>query len=286
MRDPHAALVISLSGGKDSQGLASALRRTYDARRWVAAMYAIHMDLGRAEWSMSMSHTKRIADDADMELVIIARPQGDLVDQIEQRMIKLHGTGKPFWPSSAARYCTSDQKRNQADKVLRRHMVVISAEGIRAGESRDRSKKPVVAVRKQITSERLKRMSVQEAIGAAQPHQRIALNWYPLLHWSEEDVWNECGTSRADLERRRELYKAGDEWSALNGWPFHPAYVYGNERVSCALCVLATKSDLRVGIRHNPDLAQTYAQFEAISGFSFKKGVSISELMAEDENDF
>lgn len=111
----------------------------------------------------------------------------------------------------------------------------------------------------------------------------------PIFDWSLDDVWEACGTSAADVDRRRKLYERGEEENsealkaqALDGWSCHPAYVFGNERLSCALCVLGSKNDLRNGMKHNPDLFQTYLFMEVVGGSTFKNGWSLAELL-EDE---
>lgn len=256
-----ATLAISISGGKDSQALLIALAHAYKVNKWRGNIFAIHSDLGRAEWSMSLDHVKAMCERAGIELIVCRREQGDLQDQIEQRAAKLEGTGKPFWPSSAARYCTSDQKRGPIDKVLRQFDCVISAEGMRAEESAARAEKDCVSERSQIVTK-----------------TRQAYTWLPLHNWTEQDVWEAIGTSKADLDARRKLYQEGKEEEALLGWPAHPAYVFGNQRLSCSLCVLASKGDLINGARHNPEYFQALVALEQSTGFSFRKNFRLSDL--------
>jgi hypothetical protein len=88
------------------------------------------------------------------------------------------------------------------------------------------------------------------------------------------------------LEFRRRAksksYECGHEQEALEGWPAHPAYVFGNERVSCALCVLAIDENIRNGAKHHPALYQTYRQMEVDSGFTFKNGRSLADIVEGD----
>lgn len=255
------ALAISVSGGKDSQAMLNALVEARNEHGWTGPVFAIHAHLGRAEWPQSLDHCQAMCEDAGVELVVVKRDQGDLVDRLHERLDKLKGTNKPFWPSAASRYCTSDLKRGPINKHLRRYTGVISAEGIRSEESASRCNKAIYDVRT-----------------AIQTLSRQAYTWNPIKEWRIDDVWAACGTNREDLERRRTLYKSGHTAEALNGWPAHPAYVFGNERVSCALCILATKNDLQVGAAHNPALLNEYIEMEKESGFSFKHGFSLTEL--------
>lgn len=309
-----AALAVSISGGKDSQAMLLALTRLHRQQRWPGAIYAVHAHLGRAEWPQTLEHCRRIAEAAGIELVVVSRPQGDLITEMRQRMAALAGTGKPHWPDARNRYCTADQKRGQIDRVLRaphwpdarnryctahqktnqidrehrRHEVVISAMGMRAEESPARARKPVVSVRASITSEALKGASPDVALSDRQPGQRVALDWLPLHEWTEDEVFRAFGSSLDDVNRRRELYRLGRVEEALEGWPGHPAYVFGNQRLSCALCVLASRNDLWNGIRHCPDIYQEYVAMERESGFSFRQdlGLETVEIVAAQERLF
>ncbi len=88
----------------------------------------------------------------------------------------------------------------------------------------------------------------------------------------------------AERNWRRELYQAGRKDEALQNWNMNPAYVYGNDRFSCALCVLATKNDLTVGACHEPFLARYFIHLEDVSGFTFKKGFSLREVYYHADN--
>lgn len=272
-----ATMALSISGGKDSQAMMNRLR-ILDCQK-----FAIHMDLGKAEWSQTPEHVEKTARENGLQLVVVRRPQGDLVDEIEQRMIKLEGTGTPFWPSSTSRYCTADQKRAQADKVYRQYNLIISCEGNRALESPKRSKDAVVSVRKQITAKALRDLPVEDAFAAwlRNPQQRLALTWYAIHDWTIDDVWSACGTSAADLATRRGLYLDGMEDEALNGWLCHPAYVFGNSRLSCAICILADDNDIRNGARHNPWVAEKFLSMERSSGITFKSTKSLAGILTK-----
>jgi hypothetical protein len=108
--------------------------------------------------------------------------------------------------------------------------------------------------------------------------QRLALDWRPLLHWTEADVWRACGTSLDEVELRRMLYKDGYKTEALDGWIGHPAYVFGNRRLSCALCILARESDMVNGANHVVDLYTAYLELERRGGKTFKNGFSLADL--------
>lgn len=308
-----ADCVWSLSGGKDSQALVILGAAWYRAMGFPGRQYIVHADLGRAEWPQTAAFVEQIAAQADLPLVVVRRPKGDLVSRFEERLASTRGTGTPFWPSSDSRYCTShlkggpidtvlrdpapfwpssdsryctsDQKRGPIDTQLRTAEVVVSVEGVRGNESRDRAKKLVVEVRKSITAKstvskrrNLAGMTPTQALAARVPGQRVALNWRPLFHWTIDEIWQAIGTSSAELVHRQDLYRAGREEEALAGWPGHPAYVFGNERLSCAFCVLGSSNDLLNGAQHNPELYGHLIQLEILGEATFKNGWSLTEL--------
>lgn len=218
-----------------------------------------------------------------IRLEVVQRAKGDMVQRWQERMEQLEGTGKPFWSSSANRYCTSDLKRDPINKHLRDYPFIVSAEGLRAQESSARAKKSGCEVRSRITTKSLKRAEVDEALTnwGGEDDGRLALTWRPILEWTEADVWEAIGSSQEDVERRRTLYRLGAEEEALEGFPGFYAYVYGNERMSCALCVLASKGDLLNGARHNPELFATLLDMEETSGATFRQDLSLADLAAE-----
>ncbi len=331
-----AAIVVSISGGKDSQAMLAAVAQAHHERGWKAAIFAIHADLGRAEWPQSLAHCQKQCDELGIFLKVVRRPQGDLVQEIQDRQAKLTGTGRsawptatqryctsdqkrgqietakrqPFWPDAKNRYCTSDQKRDQIntavraphwpsatnryctshqksdqiDKDLRSYSLVVSAMGMRAQESKPRAKREPLTVDRRLTAKPFRDLGPEcgyEAWEITRAGPRLALDWLPIHDWSIDEVWAACGTTAQDIDRRRELYAAGDVDGAFDGWQAHPAYVFGNARVSCAFCILATKSDLRVGATHNPGLYRTYVQMERESGFTFKNGQALADIAPE-----
>jgi 3'-phosphoadenosine 5'-phosphosulfate sulfotransferase (PAPS reductase)/FAD synthetase len=280
-----ADMAWSLSGGKDSQALVIVGAAWFRAQGYPGRQYVIHADLGRAEWPQTPAFVQQIAEQAGVPLIITRRTGGDLIQRIEQEIERLAGTNRQVWPSSGARYCTSDLKRgplNRAQRTLSE--VVICAQGNRFQESPGRAKQPVVEVDKGITAtsiepaKNLKGMPPDEALAARQPGQRLALNWHAIASYTIDQVWEACGTSTADLQLRRALYQAGQHEEALEGWPCHPAYVFGNERLSCAFCVLGSKGDLLNGAQHNPELYAHLIKLEIVGGATFKNKWSLTEL--------
>lgn len=277
-----ATFYVSISGGKDSQEIFRQVTAWHQAGGYPGAVMAIHADLGRADWPQSLSQCQHMTQGAGIPLLTVQRTDGaDLVEHIKRRMAKLAGTGTPFWPSSSNRFCTSDLKRDPIDKKYRENDLglLVSVEGIRAEESPARAKKPPLEVRSRITTKVLKKESPSRAVGLWEPGAgRLALTWNPILEFSEEDVYQGAGHSLAERNQRRAWYKEGKIEQALAGWLMHPAYVFGSNRVSCMVCILASVNDLRVGALHGAELYRTYRGWEVESGFTFKSKWSLGEL--------
>lgn len=281
-----ATLSISVSGGKDSQAMLALLLGLTVAHREI-----VHADLGRAEWPQTPGHVQQLSRDSGLPLVVVRRAKGDLVQRIEERLNSVSTVdptrpAKPFWPSAQQRYCTSDLKRDPIHKHQRSHgrgNLIVSAIGMRAEESSARAKRAIVSVDRRITCKELRSLEPAEALKRWNGTGRLVLNWLPLHLWGVADVWPQIGTSVADLARRQELYRAGQAAEALEGWPAHPAYVFGNKRLSCALCVLAEISDLCNGRRHHPELYRHYVGLEDRSGYTFRDGFSLKDLPPESQ---
>jgi len=241
----------------------------------------------------------------NVELVIVRRQKGGIVDRWGERRqtlmkqqdvdaiapeflselgIQKEGD-KPFWSSSTARYCTKELKTAEVNRYLRRFKSVVCAVGIRAEESSSRAKKPHYQVRNDITTVALKASKglhareheawAEDAIALWKERDckgRLGLTWNAVLDWSIEQVWEALGTTQEELEHRRSLYQAGSVVEALSGWPAHWAYVSGNSRLSCSLCVLASSADIQNGARHNVATWLELALMETQSGWSFQQG--------------
>lgn len=254
-------LAISVSGGKDSQAMMLELVEFHRSEGCTGQIYAVHADLGRAEWGMTEEVVKQQCDRLGIPLAVVKRNDGaDLVDVISRRRLKLESEGRdePFWPSSAARYCTSDLKRAVIDVWVRNQFPtgnVIVAMGLRAEESSKRAKAPVRALRK-----------------GCQSKKRTVYNWLPIKGWDLEGVWYKIGLSTTELNYIQKMVQSGGQLPTglLRATNIHPAYLLGNHRLSCALCVLADENDLRNGAKHNPLLYKLYTRWEMETGYSFQ----------------
>jgi 3'-phosphoadenosine 5'-phosphosulfate sulfotransferase (PAPS reductase)/FAD synthetase len=242
-----AALVLSVSGGKDSDAMCHHLLERRQTEGWAGDVVMIHADLGtRVEWQQTPDYVQNLAQVKGVPLYVVRWTHGDLIDRIWQRYYK--DPSRPCWPSAQMRYCTADLKRGPISHELRRLFPsgnVICAMGLRAQESQTRARRSTFALRTDTS---------------APTKGRFVYDWLPIHEWRETDVW--------DCIRR-------------HGDVYHEAYTFGNHRLSCALCVLASLNDLINGATHNPHAYQEYCRIEAVTGYSFRKDFWLSDLKPE-----
>lgn len=253
-------VVVNTSGGKDSQTMMRVLATQAEREGVSDRLVAVHADLGRVEWPGTATLAETQADHYGLRFIKVTRPQGDLLDHIEDRHRTLRAKGDTTtapWPSSAARYCTSDHKRGQVRRVLTglvreldldRPARVLNCMGLRAQESSARAKK--VAFR-------------YDASASGKGTVRKVWEWLPILDWTIDEVW-------ADI-------RAHDV-------PHHEAYDQGMPRLSCCFCVLASRPALVRAAQLAPDLAERYVALEARTGFTFQAGASIADIVEEARN--
>ena len=306
LMDDGAALAVQVSGGKDSQAMLWLLAELCRENGWENQIYALHADLGGAEWPTAGQHVEAMCEAADVPLVTVKREKGGLTERIRERMETVD-EGTPFWPSSGSRYCTSDLKRGPANKEMRRHRAVIVAMGLRAEESKAREQREPLSVRQGLTTKRFKkarpalalhqwsRLQRLEAAGYTAGMSygypdgegryrgsgiggRLALEWLPILHLGERDVWRACGTTLEDVDRRRELTRQGREREAIDGFAAHRSYALGNDRCSCSTCILGSKNDLINGALRNPETFNEWREIERESGIDFRQDLSLEEI--------
>lgn len=253
-------LMVSISGGKDSDSMTRILHhmRFQQARGWNGDMLLITSNLGRAEHQITPQYIEQFAQQMNLPLHVI--DGGDLVDVMKARKVKLDDQGKnvPFWPSAKARYCTSSTKRDPISRYLRhwsgKQGRVVCAIGMRAEESSARARKPVV----------------KERVGV-HTKTRTAYDWLPIHNFTSRDVWNALGYELEDLRAKQEQCKGLSPETVFHmQLGAHPSYFLGNERLSCALCILGSLGDLKNGAAQNPAVYREYVQMEIDSGYSFQ----------------
>ena len=217
-------------------------------------LFRSHADLGRVEWAGTKELAAKQAAAYGIGRFEVVQRDGDLLDQIIDRRISLDAKGKedaPAWPSSQARFCTSDQKTSQVVKLITalvresgvkgRQVRILNCLGIRAQESPARAKK------------------VSFGPDSASNGKRAIDRWLPIFTWTEAEVWATIHAS---------------------GVEYHRAYDLGMSRLSCVFCVFASKKDLTIAATHNPELAREYQEVEIQVRSTFRADLSMTDIIA------
>jgi 3'-phosphoadenosine 5'-phosphosulfate sulfotransferase (PAPS reductase)/FAD synthetase len=189
----YDVILVNSSGGKDSQAMLHEVCTLAVVAGLLHRITVLHCALGHVEWPGTAELARKQAAHYGVRYEERHRKQGLLLDQVRRR-------GR--WLSSSARYCTSDQKRGPARKLitelvaelgdLHRLARVLNCMGLRAEESHARPKKA--------------RLSRDEAASSG---RRTVDTWLPIHDWTEEQVWRCIQAS---------------------GVPHHPAYDQGMTR--------------------------------------------------------
>lgn len=262
----YDVILVNTSGGKDSQAMLDLVYELAVSAGVVDRLVAVHADLGRTprgldvEWPGTAELAEEQAEHYGVRFIKVDRPQGGLLQHILER---------GMWPSSAARYCTSDHKRGQVRRVMTQLAREVRAPGQRAHGRRARILNCMGLRREESPARRKKQAFVVDELGpdgryrgASNKTVRQVDEWLPIVEWTEAEVW----------ERIRAA-----------GTRHHPAYDLGMPRLSCSLCVLASRPALVRTAQLRPDLADEYLAAENTMGHRFTDAFSIADIIAEAE---
>jgi len=213
-------VALGVSGGKDSTAMAFATTAYLDAIGHQGPRILIHSDLGRLEWKASLPMCQLLASRLGLELIVVRRQAGDLLDRW---LVRWQNNCARYanlecvklilpWSTAGMRFCTSELKT----AIICRDLVerfagctIVSASGIRGQESPNRAKAPVFAPQLKLISKTF---------------ETCGFDWHPLLRWSLEEVLS---------------------YHQVCHFPLHEAYtLYGTSRVSCVFCILSSLADL------------------------------------------
>lgn len=240
-----AIFYCSHSGGKDSQAMYALLCQAVPHDQIVV----VHADLGEIEWSGVQDHIRATVSHP-VNVVRAVFQDGsikDLLTMVERRAAARPDS--PPWPSSAARYCTSDLKRDpiakfiRADLKARGKLLGVNCMGLRAEESPARAKRPTLSLNKRLS-----------AAG------RTVWEYLPIHDLLVGEVFET-------------IAEAGQV-------PFW-AYQNGNERLSCVFCIFGCAGDLARGARERPELLARYVDLETRTGYTFFQGCTLEAKIAQ-----
>lgn len=198
--------------------------------------------LGRAQWAGLMHYARREVD-------------GDLLDDFASRR-KRDGSPRG-WATMWTRYCTSDWKTDvgrafteticrqiRRRQGLTRPVRVLQVMGFRAEESNDRAARSPFAFN----------------FGVSAATSRHVWEWLPIHELTRREVW-------ADI--------------AASGVPYHPTYDEGLSRLSCRICIMASKKDLATAKRLAPATAVAYERVEVDLADPFQHNRPLASIPAE-----
>jgi len=251
-----AAVALCVSGGKDSSAVAIRTSEYLDSVGHCGPRILVHSDLGRIEWPQSLPVCERLAKYLGLDLVVVRRRKGDLLDRLWQRWqnnVRRYAElscAKLIlpWPTAAMRFCTSELKTAVICRELVRrypNSSIVSVSGIRREESSKRAKAAVVESQPKLCSPRR--------------HTR-GVDWRPILDWNKRQVF---------------------DFLSRKGFDLHEAYTrYGSSRVSCAFCILSSQADLLAasGCEANAAVYRELVRLETRSTFAFQRTRWLSEV--------
>lgn len=255
----NSPVAIGVSGGKDSSAVAFATAAYLDRIGHSGPRLLIHSDLGVTEWRESLEWCQMLASRLGLELVVVRRQKGDMMDRWEQRWSDNVARYESLqcvqlilpWSTPSMRFCTSEMKVSPICQELTRRFVgqtIVNVNGIRRQESSGRACKPV--------------SQPQPKLGS-KTRATAGIDWHPIIEWSLSDVLTYLESVR---------------------FPLHPAYlVYMLTRVSCAFCIMSAQGDLRNAARcpSNHAIYRRMVQLEIESSFAFQGNQWLGDIAPE-----
>lgn len=246
-------ILVNTSAGKDSQATMDVVAEHAAATGVSDRVVAVHADLGpRIEWPGTTELAAEHAAHYGFPFEVVRnRVWGDLLDRIEAR-------GK--WPDKKNRYCTSEFKTAQV-RILMTALVRLrrAAWGLSPNGTAGRVVRilDVLGMRAEESDDRARRLPFRHDAAASNTKRHVD-EWLPIHTWTVDEVWarNEAAGTR-----------------------HHWAYDRGMSRLSCRFCILASRADLVVSARENPEVAAEYAAAEARMGHRFQARVSMADII-------
>ena len=243
-----APVAIGVSGGKDSCAAAISTIEYLDSIGHKGPRVLVHSDLGRVEWKQSLPVCERLAERLGVELIVVRRAAGDMMDRW---LVRWENNVERYaalscvkvilpWSTPTMRFCTSELKVAVICRELVKRFpgqTIVNACGIRRAESDGRKNAPVAKVQAKLTNKK---------------NRTTGIDWHPIAHWSTPDVFR---------------------FLAARGCELHEAYTrYGVSRVSCAFCIMQNEADMTASAScpDNSDVGREMVDLEIASTFAFQ----------------
>lgn len=248
----NAPVAIGVSGGKDSQAAAIATVAYLTAKNHKGPRILIHSDLGAVEWKASLPTCEQLSRDLGVDLVVVKRISGDMMDRWESRQQSSVRRWSGLecvklilpWSTPAMRFCTSELKTQVITSELRRRFkgqTVINVTGVRREESAARAKGSIAS---------------KDASGN--------FSWRPISNWSESEVF--AAIAEAGMQ------------------PHHGYSEYGLSRISCRFCIMSSQADLGAAARavESHDILLRMIALEIKSTFGFQGNRWLADVAAKE----
>lgn len=237
-------IVVNSSAGKDSLAMLDYVMELAGEAGIKDRVVVAHADLGRIEWQGTAELAEEQAKHYGVRFLKVSRPQGDLLAHVRTRRM---------WPSNTARYCTSDHKRGQVQKIITALTREVAA---KLGGSDKVRVLNCLGLRAQESPARAKRLEITHDERNSNTKRDVD-TWLPILDWTVEQVWARIRQS---------------------GVRHHWAYDLGMPRLSCCFCIFAPKAALVLAGRHNRALLDEYVAVEAEIGHTFRKDLTLAQV--------
>jgi 3'-phosphoadenosine 5'-phosphosulfate sulfotransferase (PAPS reductase)/FAD synthetase len=291
-------IVVSTSGGIDSQGAMDEAYRDCEKQGMCDRLVAVHADLGRFEWDGNVELVKQQCEWYDIPLHVCSRPQGDLLDHVVakhnanlantedtvevdvvvdgvktgEKMVLTYaeaaatGYRCPWFGIGNTQYCTGEHKTGQIKKVYTKLMHEWRE---RTGLTRPCRLLEILGLRADESGRRKQMPAFAERINKSTKTTLHVDQWLPIHHWTKDEAW-----TRAELNEVPTAHSYH-----LNG------YRDGMPRHSCIFCIYPAstcsgkgRDAILLAARHNPELLDEYCAVEAYTGYSFTPQTSLIEI--------
>jgi 3'-phosphoadenosine 5'-phosphosulfate sulfotransferase (PAPS reductase)/FAD synthetase len=240
----YAWIVLNSSAGKDSQTMLDVVVERADqagVRR--SRLVVAHADMGRVEWPGTRELAELQGRHYGLAFVAVKRTQGDLLQHIAQR---------GMFPSPQARFCTSDHKRAQIDRVFTQ----LTHRSLAAGHQPPIRILSCLGMRAEESPARAKRQPFCHDERASNGRRHVD-QWLPIHSWTVQQVWQRIRAS---------------------GVPYHFAYSLGMPRLSCCFCIFSPRSALLLAGRNNPELLAEYVRVERAINHRFRMELPLADV--------
>jgi len=257
--EANAPVAMGISGGKDSTAAAFATIAHLDRIGHTGPRILIHSNLGVTEWPQSHEWCQKLSDRVGVELMIVRRAKGDMMDRWEQRWndnvaryVNLECVQLILpWSTPDMRFCTSELKTGIICPALSKRFPgqsILSVTGIRRQESAGRAKAPIAKPNSKLQSA---------------TRRTSGIDWHPIADWSLDEVWA--------------LHESVN-------FPLHPAYTeWGLTRVSCMYCIMQSLADMRAATKFpgSHALYRRMVDLEIASTFAFHGDQWLGDIAPE-----